>query len=153
MVMPSDRSRGRIKLMMDPNNPVVKLCVQGMDCERNGDFAAAAQLFRQAWNQATTDFDRCIAAHYVARHQIDPLDELEWNQVALGHAHTVADDQVREFYPSLYLNLGKAYENVGNRDQAKQFYRSAADVLESLPEGPYKDIVRRAIDRAKIRVL
>lgn len=137
---------------MDTNHPVVKLCVQGMECESKGDFAGAAQSFRQAWNQATTDFDRCIAAHYLARHQDDPLDELAWNQVALRHARNVADDQVREFYPSLYLNLGKAHENVGNRDQAKQFYGSAADVIESLPEGPYKDIVRSAIDRAKIRV-
>ena len=138
---------------MDPNNPVVKLCVHGMDCESKGDFAGAAQSFRQAWNHATTDFDRCIAAHYVARHQNDPFDALEWNQLALRHACAAANDQVREFYPSLYLNLAKAYENVGNRDQAKRFYGSAAGVLESLPEGPYKDIVRGAIERAKIRVL
>ena len=64
---------------MDPNNPVVKLCVQGMVCEGQGLFDEASRLFLSAWEQCGNDFERCIAAHYVARHQKDPLETLRWN--------------------------------------------------------------------------
>ncbi|ULT26009.1 hypothetical protein KUH03_03290 [Sphingobacterium sp. E70] len=51
----------------DPNNHVIKLCTQGMDIE--GRPEEASKLFMQAWHEATKDFERFIASHYVARHQ------------------------------------------------------------------------------------
>jgi hypothetical protein len=45
-----------------------------MECEGRGRFEDAAQLFLSAWNESTDDFERCIAAHYVARHQKNPVD-------------------------------------------------------------------------------
>ena len=107
---------------MDPENPVIKLCVQGMECESSGRLAEAKEFFSTAWLQSKDDFERCIAAHYVARHQTEPVDALIWNQRSLDHAHAIDDDRVREFYPSLYLNAGKAHEDLGNREDAKRFY-------------------------------
>ena len=39
---------------MDPENPVVKLCAQGMEEEARGDLPAAANLFERAWERSTT---------------------------------------------------------------------------------------------------
>lgn len=43
----------------------------------------ASQLFRTAWNNSTDDFERCIAGHYMARHQQNAVDILMWNQRSL----------------------------------------------------------------------
>lgn len=137
---------------MDPDNSVVRLCVQGMECEGRGCFEDAAQLFLSAWNESTDDFERCIAAHYVARHQKSPADTLMWNQRSLDHANAVADDRVRQFYPSLYLNMGKAHEDLGDRETAKRFYEMAAGVVERLRDGRYGKIVRDAVDKARHRL-
>ena len=52
-----------------PFNNVVKLCLQGMAMEENGKPEEASKLFLLAWNEATNESERFIAAHYVARHQ------------------------------------------------------------------------------------
>lgn len=52
-----------------PFNNIVKLCLQGMEMEEKGKSEEAIKLFLQAWNEATKDFEKFIAAHYVARHQ------------------------------------------------------------------------------------
>ena len=137
---------------MDPNNSVVRLCVQGMEFEAKGLFDDASQLFLSAWNQSASDFERCIAAHYVARHQKNPLEALQWNQLSLDHANAISDDRVRGFYPSLYLNLGKAYEDLGQKEDAKRFYAKSASVLEVLSEGRYGGVVRDAVNRALLRL-
>ena len=58
-------------MMMEfnPNNKIIKLCVQGMHMEGEGRPEEASRLFLQAWNEATNDFEKFTAAHYVARHQ------------------------------------------------------------------------------------
>ena len=148
-----EKRSSRYDVLMDSNNPVIQLCGKGMESEGKGDLDNASQLFVEAWNQCTDDFERCIAAHYLARHQKNPLDRLVWNQRSLDHASAVHDDRVREFYPSLYLNVGKAHEDLGNREDAKRFYEMATQVLSSLPEGRYGNVVREAVERALLRVL
>lgn len=61
----------------DPNNNVVKLCAQGMDMEGKGNLEEASKLFFQAWEEATNDFEKFTAAHYVARHQKSAADKLK----------------------------------------------------------------------------
>lgn len=56
-------------MQFDPNNHVVKPCANGMDKEGQGKLEEASSLFFQAWNEATNDFEKFTAAHYVARHQ------------------------------------------------------------------------------------
>jgi hypothetical protein len=137
---------------VDPENPIVRLCVQGMECESSGRLDEASRLFMSAWSQCTDDFERCIAAHYVARHQTEPVDALTWNQRSLDHANAVGDHRVREFYPSLYLNIGKAHEDLGNREDAERFYETAEKLLDRLPEERYGSIVRKAVERALLRI-
>ncbi len=61
---------------VDPENHVVRLCVRGMGAEARGEEDEARRLFLQAWDEATDDYEACIAAHYVARHQTTPQDTL-----------------------------------------------------------------------------
>ena len=60
---------------VDPNNNVVKLCTQGMGLEGEGKPEEARELFIKAWNEATNDFEKFTAAHYVARHQKSVSDK------------------------------------------------------------------------------
>jgi hypothetical protein len=139
------------RCQMDPENSVVKLCVQGMEHESKGDVETASRLFLSAWEQCSDDFERCIAAHYVARHQ-SPEDALVWNQRSLDLARAVNDERVRGFLPSLYLNMGKAYEDLAKLDDARQFYAMTEEVLSSLPDNEYGRNLRGAAQRALKRV-
>ncbi len=44
-----------------------------------------------------------------------PNNVYAWNQRALDHANAVSDDRVKEFYPSLYLNMGQSFELLGDQ--------------------------------------
>ena len=137
---------------MDPNNAVVKLCAQGMEEESKGNAQEAARLFEQAWTKSTNDFERCIAAHYVARHQSSPPLALHWNQEAMDCANRIADGSVADFLPSLYLNLGKSHEDLGDAKRAGELYQCAADRVGYLATGAYRDIVEDGIRRGLQRV-
>ena len=137
---------------MDVSNPVVKLCAQGMEEEGKGNVEEVAELFARAWAQSSNDFESCIAAHYVARHQPTPELTLHWNQLALDCAHRVQDSSVDEFFPSLYLNLGKSLEDLGSTDQAREMYEHAGGKIICLPAGAYRDIIQDGIRRGLVRV-
>jgi tetratricopeptide (TPR) repeat protein len=136
---------------MDPDNPVVALCAQGMEAEGDGRAADALALFTEAWQRRTDDFEACVAAHYVARHQDTPELTLHWNRLAVDHADAAGDDRVRGFYPSLYLNLGRSYEDVGDRAEAARWYTRAGERLADLPDGGYGDLIRQGVSRALSR--
>ena len=64
-------------------NVVVKRCIQGMDMEEKGNPEEAGKLFLQAWNEATEDFEKFIAAYYIARNKNNISDKLVWTETAL----------------------------------------------------------------------
>jgi tetratricopeptide (TPR) repeat protein len=130
---------------IDPNNPVVKLCAAGISAEFAGRRDEAAKLYKEAWDGKTTDFDACIAAHYVARLQPTPRDALHWNEEALRFAEQANAEELRSFFPSLYLNLGKAHEDLGNFADAKNFYLLAEGEVGVLPNDAYAETVKRGI--------
>jgi V8-like Glu-specific endopeptidase len=111
---------------MDLNNLVIRLCVEGSQAEFAKRPDDARTLYQQAWDTAQDDYEKCIAAHYVARMQSTPEDTFRWNQIALTHAKAVTDDRVQSFYPSLYLNMGQSYEVLGNSTEANRYYDLAA---------------------------
>lgn len=113
---------------MNDANPVVQLCIQGARAELERRLVDARALYQQAWEAHTDDYEACIAAHYVARFQDSPQETLRWNQAALHHAELVNDERVREFFPSLYLCLGRSYEVLGNNIEAEKYYKLAAEL-------------------------
>lgn len=104
-----------------------RLCVLGAQAEYAGRPQEARRLYRQAWEAAQDDYDACVAAHYLARTQDDPAQALRWNEIALVRAEAVGDERVRNFYPSLYVNLGRAHELLGHLEQAREYYQLAAN--------------------------
>lgn len=83
-------------------------------------------MYQQAWDAARDDYEACIAAHYLARFQNTPQDRLRWDLTALERATSVGDDRVRDFYPSLYVNLGHDYEVLGDIARSNHYYHLAA---------------------------
>jgi hypothetical protein len=122
-----------------------------MKAEAAGQSERARILFEEAWEASEDDYEACIAAHYVARHQPDTQATFRWNQEALRRADAVTDDRVRGFYASLYLNLGHSYEQLGEGPTACDHYRKAAARLVDVPAGPYGDIVRRGVTEGQRR--
>lgn len=111
---------------MENQSPAITLCIRGTQAEFQGKMEEAHQLYTQAWELAGDAYDACVAAHYVARMQTDIGEKLRWNLIALEKANAVGDERVTSFYPSLYLNLGKAYELMGEADKARTYYDLAA---------------------------
>jgi len=122
----------------NPNNNVVKLCLQGMGMEEKGKPEEASKLFLQAWNEATYDFEKFISAHYVARHQKNISGKLKWLETALQFALKINNDTVKSAFPSLYLNIAKCYENLSDPDKAKKNYELATSFNDKPSDkGPF----------------
>jgi hypothetical protein len=137
-------------MTIDPNNPVVALCAAGMAVD--GDADAARQLFEEAWALRCDDYDACIAAHFLARHQPTPESRLEWNGLAARHAEALTDERAREFKASLYLNLADAHLAVGNRGEAEEAVDRAQANLAALPEDGYRTFIESGIARLLFRL-
>src|SRR3954471_10321024 len=103
-----------------PFNNVIKLCLQGMEMEEKGKQEEAFEIFLQAWNEATNDFEKFIAAHYVARHQNTVSERLQWLGTGLQLALKIDNDAVNSALPSLYSNIAQCYEDLGDPDKAKE---------------------------------
>lgn len=137
---------------MDTNDRFAKICSEGIQAEAQNRIDDALILFGEAWTVAKDDYDACVAAHFLARHQKNYQEMLRWNQEALARADMVGDERVRSFYPSLYLNLGFSHEMLGNPAEASMCYALAAEKVDGLPEGPYGDLVRHGIAEGRKRV-
>src|ERR1700710_2940069 len=114
-------------MQFDPENKVVKLCAQGMQLEAEGKTDEDHAHFQQAWDIAENDFEAFTAAHYLARNQKDPNDVLKWNLEALNKANAITGEDLTASYTSLYLNVGKSYETLGDIKQANHYYQLAAN--------------------------
>lgn len=122
----------------NPSNNVIKLCVHGMDMEGNGKPEEASRIFLQAWNEATNDFEKFIAAYYVARHQGNVPDKLKWHETALRFALEVNDESVEAALPALYSNIAKCYEELNDLEGANKNYELAASFTDKPSDnGPF----------------
>lgn len=132
-------------MTMDPDNPIIARCVEGMAAEADGRDGDARDLFARAWEEARDDYEACVAAHYVARHQDTPADRLRWNAECLARAERAGAERTAGFLPSLHVNLASAHADLGDPSTARGHYRRAAGHLDALPPGPYRDWARYAI--------
>lgn len=122
----------------NPNNPIIQLCLQGMILEEKGKPEEAGSIFLQAWNEATNDFEKFLGAHFVARHQKNVQDRLKWLETALQYALKINNESVNGALPSLYLNIAKSYEDLGDPDTAKKNHELAVSFREKPSDkGPF----------------
>jgi len=121
-----------------PTNPIVQLCIQGMNFEAAGQREEAAATFLRAWNEATNDFEKYLAAYYVARQQTNVVDKLKWYQTALELALKINNEAVRAAFPSLYTSIAKCYEQLNDSNKAKKNYELANSFSEQPSDaGPF----------------
>lgn len=92
-----------------------------MNMEEKGKSEEASKLFLQGWNEATDDFEKFLAAHYVARHQRTVSEKLNWLEITLQFALKVNDNAVKSAFPFLYLNIAKCYEDLNDHIKAKEY--------------------------------
>lgn len=122
----------------NPSNPIVQRCLQGMALEATGKPEEAGKLFLQAWKEATHDFEKFLAAYYVARHQKNDSDRLQWLETALACALKTNNESVKSAFPTLYLNMAECQEALGQSAEAKKSYELAAS-FQGTPsdQGPF----------------
>ena len=121
-----------------PFNNVVKLCIQGMSREEQNNPEEAEKLFEQAWNEATNDFEKFLAAYYIARNQTKSSDRLKWFETALAHALKTNDDTAKSAFYTLYLKIAESYEALSDPEKSKEYHDLALSIKDKIfDQGPF----------------
>lgn len=122
----------------DPNNNIVKLCLRGAGMEENGKPEEAGQFYLQAWDEATNDFEKFLAAYFVVRVQKNASQKSKWLETALKYAIKINNDTVKSAFPSLYSSLAKCYEDLNVPDEAQKNHELAS-LFKDTPsdKGPF----------------
>ncbi|HEY3735347.1 MAG TPA: hypothetical protein VGL63_15675 [Streptosporangiaceae bacterium] len=138
---------------VDPTaEAVIALAAEGMRYEGDGDVAGAMAIYERALALAEGDHAQCVAAHFMARHRLDPAEELSWNLRALELARAVGDDRVAEYFASFLGCVGLSYERLGEPAQARPYLEEARLWLTDVRPGEYRDGVEKDIVEALGRV-
>ncbi|BCJ98535.1 hypothetical protein bsdcttw_15760 [Anaerocolumna chitinilytica] len=127
-----------MNIKFDPNNNIIKLCIMGMGLEDSGNEEEAISMFHKAWNEATNDYEKFIAAYHLARQQKNIADKLKWMETSLQCALNINDDNVKSAYPTLYANISWCYEELQDTDNAKRNY-DLSELYKGKPtdKGPF----------------
>lgn len=102
------------------DNPVVRLCLQGMAMEEKGQPEEAGKIFHQAWNEAAQGYEKFMSAFFIARQQTDCAETTKWLETAMGIATELMDDTVKSAMASLHASLSQCYEELGNPGLAEK---------------------------------
>lgn len=122
----------------NPSNTIVKLCLQGMAMSEQGKPEEAGKLFLQAWNEATNDFEKYLAAYKVALQQKSIPEKLQWLETALEFALRIDDQAVKSAFPSLYANIAKCYEALNDVSNANKHHELAISFADKPSDnGPF----------------
>ena len=65
-------------------------------------------------------------------------------QTKVGSLKVIEDD-IQDFYPSLYLNVGKSYEDLGNWEEARRYYQLGANKTYLLPDTELGKVTSKGI--------
>jgi len=128
----------QLPMDFNPNNPVVKLCLQGIGMEEQNKPEEALPFFQQAWDEATNDFEKFLASHYLAHRQSIVSDKLRWLQTSLQFAVQLNNDSVKSAFPFLYSAIAQCYEDLHEPDKAVE-NRALATTFNDTPsdQGPF----------------
>ncbi|MEC3917985.1 hypothetical protein [Nocardia sp. CDC160] len=124
---------------------------------RQGDTAQARERLIALWDTIGAGGDplhRVSLAHFLADLHEHAADALTWDIRALDAADSLTDERaqahhaglsVRDFYPSLHLNLADNYRRLGAFDTARRHLEAARARLDALDEDGYGLGVRAGI--------
>ncbi len=125
-------------MKFSPRSEIVRLCIEGMGLEEGGHLKEARKMFLRAWNEATDNHEKLLAAYHVSRQQEDAADQLKWLKTALQLALQVDDASVRAAFPFLYSRIAECHESLNDLDAAGR-YRELTTSFEKEPpdRGPF----------------
>jgi rifampin ADP-ribosylating transferase len=130
----------------NPNNTIVKRCLEGLHLEEKGETQKAGTVFIRAWAEATSDLEKFITAYFASRHQKNVSEELKWLNTALQLALKIDDDSVKAALASLYKSIAACYEDVNEPENAKRNYALANSVTyKPSDKGPFYHGTRAAL--------
>lgn len=132
-------------MTFDPNNKIVQHCANGMQLEAEGKNSEAKALYQLAWDLAVNNIEKFTAAHYLARQQETIPEKLKWDLKSLVLALAVDDQNLKGAYPSLYLNVGKCYEDLRDYQEAKAYYQLAQSYTSYLLDDGYGNMIKGGI--------
>lgn len=139
-------------MIFDPNNKIIQLCIQGMNFEGEGKNEEAKMIYKKAWNESITDIEKFSSAHYLARQQ-DSIDvKLKWDTIALDIALKLDNGEIKGVLPSLYLNIGKCYEDLNDFENAKINYELANSFTSFLNNDGYGKMIKSGIENGFKRI-
>ncbi|MFB8274449.1 hypothetical protein [Nocardia colli] len=116
------------------------------------------------WNSFGPQGDplhRCTLAHYLADLHDDAAEALTWDIRALDAADSLTNARAQEFeptldvqgfYPSLHLNLADNYRRLSSFTAAQRELTAARAKLHTLPESPYRTMIRTAVDEIEAAI-
>lgn len=130
---------------------------------QSGDQDGGRQLLESIWTRIQdkpAPMHECVLAHYMADVQADPLKELAWDKRSLNAAmrclEAEADGEpghlIRDYLPSLNLNLGDVYLRLDDLSAAQRHLAEAQRVVAAAPYTPYIQMIRRDLDRVADRI-
>lgn len=122
----------------NPNNPIVRLCLQAMALEAQGQKEQAEKLYEQAWQEGQTEHDQFLAAYYMTRIQTDSVEKLIWLKKAIELAETINDASVKSAFPNLYATLSEIHHALGNEKEEQEAKELALMAnMEIVDHGPF----------------
>lgn len=122
-------------MKFSPQNEIVRLCIQGMRLEEGGHGEEARAMFLRAWNEATDDHERFLAAYHLSRQEKDPANQLKWLEIALQLASQVDDVSVGSALPLLHSRMAECHESLNDIDAAGRHSRLATSLEREPPDG------------------
>lgn len=121
-----------------PLNPTVKGCLQGMSLEEQGKQAEANTCFMEAWNGANNDFEKYLAAYFVARNHTNIADKLHWFELALLHALLAPESAVNGGLREVYTQMAACYHQQHDEENENKYKQLSIEVsLEPQDDGPF----------------
>jgi rifampin ADP-ribosylating transferase len=109
-----------------------------MAMEDQGKPDEASKLFNQAWREASNDFEKYLAAYYIARHQENITDRLKWLETSLELAIRVNSVASTSALRNLYTTIAKCFEQLDDPANAKKNYELAkASAAKPSDAGPF----------------
>ncbi len=82
--------------------------------------AEASKVYLQAWDEAANDFEKYLAAYYIARMQNDVRDKLKWLETSLQFALKVNSVAATSALPNLYSKIAECCEELNDVENAQK---------------------------------
>lgn len=109
-----------------------------MNLEELGKLKEAEIVFEKAWHSANNDFEKFLAAWFLARVQPAASGRILWYERALELAEIFGGDAVKSALPLLHTKLAGCYNESGNIETAS-LHQERAKSFKSHPtdKGPF----------------